>query len=328
MIFRSKIPIWNSLDPLVILAPMAGVSDFPFRKAVHAFGGVGFSVSEMIASQSLLRQAQKTLKRSLMITDEIKVMQLSGNDPMLMAQAARWAMDQGAQVIDLNLGCPAKQIAVNSFAGAALMRDEKLAGSIFQSVVKSVSIPVSVKMRMGWDSQTLNASHLINIAYHSGISWVTLHGRTRCQFYKDHADWEFIEKIAHESPLPIIGNGDITDLETAEQRWNQTKVSGLMIGRGSYGRPWFLAQVFHKLKTGKDLPSPSLIVQHQSVRCHVENILTFYGKERGVHILRKHLGWYSKGAEGATAFRQRVFQETCPRAIFNHIDSFYTDRTI
>ncbi|ETZ04778.1 tRNA dihydrouridine synthase DusB [Holospora undulata] len=326
MIFRLKLPIWNSSDPLIVLAPMAGVSDLPFRKAVHAFGGISFSVSEMIASQSILRQAQKTFQRSLMIKDEIRVMQLAGNDPNLMAQAARWAADQGAHAIDLNFGCPAKQIAVNSFAGAALMKDEKLAESIFKSVVQAVNIPISVKMRMGWDAKTLNASNLIKLAHNSGISWVTVHGRTRCQFYKDSANWDFISELAKSSPLPIIGNGDIVDLKTAEHHWNTTNISGIMVGRGTYGKPWFLAQIFHKLKTGCILDAPSLSQQHKSVRTHIEDILTFYGKDRGVHILRKHLGWYSKGAAGATAFRQRVFKETCPQNIFKYIDAFYEEQ--
>ncbi|PPE03284.1 tRNA dihydrouridine synthase DusB [Holospora curviuscula] len=326
MLCRSRVPIWNSTEPLVVLAPMAGVSDFPFRKAVHAFGGVAFSVSEMIASQAIFRKASKTLRRSFKVENAIHVMQLAGNDPYLMGQAARWAVDQGAHAIDLNLGCPAKQIAISSFAGAALMRDEKLAGSIFEAVVKSVSVPVSVKMRMGWDKETLNASRLIEIAYNAGVSWITIHGRTRCQFYKDHADWDFISQLARTSPLPIIGNGDIVDIETADRHWQNTEVAGLMVGRGTYGKPWLLAQIFHKLKTGVLLPPPSLVHQHESVRRHIEDILTWYGRESGVRILRKHLGWYSKGAPGATAFRQCVFQETCPRAIFQHINVFYRDQ--
>ena len=325
MLIRTQVPIWSSTDPLVVLAPMAGVSDLPFRKAVHAFGGLAFSVSEMIASQAIFRKAQKTLRRSFRVKNGLHVMQLAGNDPHLMGQAARWAVDQGAHAIDLNLGCPAKQIAISSFAGAALMRDEKLAASIFEAVVNAVSVPVSVKMRMGWDKDSLNAPNLIHLAYNAGISWITLHGRTRCQFYKDHADWNFISQLAHTSPLPIIGNGDIIDVDTAEQHWKCTQVSGLMVGRGVYGKPWFLAQIFHKLKTGLSLAPPSLVQQHQTVRRHIEDILTWYGKEAGVRISRKHLGWYSKGASGAGAFRQRVFQETCPSTIFKHIDTFYKE---
>lgn len=323
---RLHLPIWLSKDPLVVLAPMAGVSDFPFRKAVHAFGGIGFSVSEMIASQAVLRQAAKTIRRCFPLNNSINVMQLAGNDPQLMIQAAHWAADQGAQVIDLNLGCPAKQIAISSYAGAALMRDEPLAAKIFEAVASAVSVPVSVKMRMGWDAHSLNAERIIQLAYDSGISWVTVHGRTRCQFYKDAADWEFIQKLAATAPLPVIGNGDITDVYSAEDRWRVGHISGIMIGRGAYGKPWFLSQVCHYLKTGMLLPDPPLSQQHDCVRTHAEDMLTYYGTEMGSHMLRKHLGWYSKGAFNASTFRQKVFHQTDPKEILHAIDDFYHER--
>lgn len=323
---RLPLPIWTSSDPLVVLAPMAGVSDFPFRKAVHTFGGLGFSVSEMIASQAVLKQAARTLRRCFPLDGSMNVMQLAGNDPQLMIEAARWAVDQGAQVIDLNLGCPAKQIAISSYAGAALMRDEPLAAKIFEAVASAVSVPVSVKMRMGWDAHSLNAGRIIQLAYDSGISWVTVHGRTRCQFYKDEADWGFIQHLAATAPLPVIGNGDITDVHSAADKWHGGNISGVMVGRGAYGKPWFLSQVFHFLKTGTMRGDPPLAQQHACVRTHAEDMLGYYGIEPGVHMLRKHLGWYSKGAFNASAFRQRVFHQTDPAEIFHAIDDFYHER--
>lgn len=313
----------NLPSPLLILAPMSGVTDLPFRKMVQQFPGTGLVFCEMLASWAMIRQARKTLKRGDLSDQGLQAMQLLGNDPDMMAQAARVAQDNGACLIDINMGCPAKKIAVNSYAGAALMQKEDLAKRIFEKVVNAVSIPVTVKMRMGWDSQSLNSLKLARVAQESGLSWVTLHGRTRCQLYTGRADWDFITHFRQNLTFPVIGNGDITTPQDAKERLEQSGVFGIMIGRGSYGKPWFLSQIHHFLTTGQTLPDPLLSEQSVYASQHFESLLDCYGVESGIKIARKHLGWYSKGLPGGTAFRQKICAQSCPKMILQQIKEFY-----
>jgi tRNA-dihydrouridine synthase B len=311
-------------NPLLILAPMSGVTDLPFRRCLRQQGGASLVVSEMIASASMVHGNAKTLRRSSKSLDEYPfAIQLAGCDPHLMAEAARICQDQGATLIDLNFGCPAKKIAINSYAGSALMQDEVLSGKIFQAVKKAVNLPVTVKMRKGWDSTSENAGSLAKIAWECGLSWVTIHGRTRCQFYHGTADWDFIAKVRSQVPIPIMVNGDIKTEEDALKALQVTKAAGAMIGRGCYGKPWFLNQVDHFLKTGEKKPAPPIKDQQNIILSHFEETLSHYGKEGGVSIFRKHLGWYSKGLKDATAFRAAAFQENEPLQIISKIKDFF-----
>jgi tRNA-dihydrouridine synthase B len=314
---KSLIPL---AKPILILAPMAGVTDFPFRQIIIKYGQPSLVVSEMIASASMVRSIAKTMRRHCQPQENIAV-QIVGNDPDIMAEATRISIDRGAKFIDINMGCPALKIAVNSYAGAALMKNEKLAQKIFESVVKASCVPVTVKMRKGWDNSCENAQQLCHIAYNCGIAWVSLHGRTRAQLFQGTVDWPFIHKTAQSVPLPVIGNGDIVDEMCAKTAIE--KVSGLMIGRGNYGRPWFLKQVRHFLETGHKLPPPSCSVQENIVQEHFEAMLTYYGHTQGIMMARKHLAWYSKGYPCASEFRKNVFQMQEAHLIQQAIKDFY-----
>ena len=246
-----------ALNGHVILAPMSGVSDMPFRRLVKRHGAA-LVVSEMIASQSMIRETRQSLRMNQHTPEEFPLsIQLAGVDPQIMAEAARLVVDLGAQIIDINMGCPAKKI-VNTHAGSALMRDECLAGKILEATVGAVSVPVTLKMRKGWDDHTLNAPRLAKIAQEAGIQMITVHGRTRCQLYSGKADWTFIRKVKDAVTLPVIGNGDVVCEEDGAQLLRESGADGVMVGRGSYGRPWFLSQVQHFLTTGETLPPPSL----------------------------------------------------------------------
>lgn len=310
--------------PLIALAPMAGVTDLPFRKMVQSFPGVDLVFCEMLASWAIIHQAKKTLKRaSLDHNLGPQAMQIVGNDPEMMAQAAKLAEDLGACLIDINMGCPAKKIAVNSYAGAALMQNEKLVVEIFKKVAGAVRVPVTVKMRMGWDHHHLNALKIAHIAHQEGLAWVTLHGRTRCQLFTGQADWDFIGQFQKSCPLPVIGNGDITRVQKA-QDCLQHGVQGVMVGRGTYGRPWFLSQIATFLKDQTILPEPSALEQKAIVQQHFTETLAHYGKEHGLKIARKHLGWYSKGIPMGSTFRKEVFASDCSQQVQALIEDFYS----
>ena len=309
------------LETPVFLAPMSGVTDLPFRRLVRSLGA-GLVVSEMIASWAMVR-ANRTTLRMTELDGGPSAIQLAGCEPAAMAEAARIAEARGATLIDINFGCPVKKVALGQSAGSALMRDAAAAARILEATVAAVAVPVTLKMRMGWDHASLNAPLLARIAEQAGIRMVTVHGRTRQMFYTGKADWNFIAQVKEAVHIPVIANGDIVTEDDADEALRRSGADGVMLGRGCCGRPWFPGQVAHFLATRHRLPDPPLAAQKEILITHYHSILSHFGNQAGVRVARKHVSWYSRGLPGSAEFRAAMNRLADGAAVLRLIGAFY-----
>ncbi len=289
----------------LFLAPMAGVTDRPFRQLCRKLGA-GMAVSEMITANKALWASKKSLLRANHEGEpEPRSVQIAGADPQMMAEAARHNVAEGAHIIDINMGCPAKKVC-NVMAGSALLQHEKLVGEILEAVVNAVEVPVTLKIRTGWDRDNRNGVRIARIAEDAGIQALAVHGRTRADAYKGDAEYDTIAEIKSRIAIPVIANGDIESPEKALLVLQQTGADGLMIGRAAQGNPWIFQQINHFLQTGENLAEPSVTEVQQILICHLNTLYDFYGEYSGVRMARKHIAWYSKGLRNGNAFRQQM----------------------
>ena len=308
----------------LVVAPMAGVTDRPFRQLCKAMGA-GMAVSEMVASNTLLWGSEKTLRRANHDgeVDPIAV-QIAGADPGMLAEAAQYNVDQGAQIIDINMGCPAKKVC-NVMAGSALLRDEPLVRRILDAVVGAVDVPVTLKIRTGWDRGNRNALRVARIAEDSGIQALAIHGRTRACGFSGEAEYETIAAVKAEASIPVIANGDISTPEKVKQVLDYTKADAVMIGRAAQGRPWMFREISHYLATGLHLPPPEVTEIHRVLVAHLNDLYEFYGEYTGVRVARKHISWYTKGLAGSAAFRHAMNRLESSVEQLAAVDEFFGD---
>ncbi len=310
------------ISPPIFLAPMAGITDLPFRRAVSSFK-TGHFISEMIASQEILSgRPGVTQKAELGVDTGNTSVQISGRDPYAISETAKLVEGLGARIIDINMGCPAKKV-VNGYAGAALLKDLALATKLIEAVVTSVSVPVTLKTRLGWNDDNLNAPSLAKVAEQLGVKLITIHARTRCQFYKGHADWKLAQLVKDNVSIPVIINGDISDANTARAALKESKADGLMVGRAIRGRPWLLNEIAadlwgHKKNTLVTSDSLSELIIN-----HYEEILSFYGTELGVKVARKHLGWYMEYGGVLSEVRRSILTEEFPKKVLLQLKTVF-----
>ncbi|WP_431299842.1 tRNA dihydrouridine synthase DusB [Tabrizicola sp. BL-A-41-H6] len=311
------------IDPPVLLAPLAGITDLPFRRMVARFGA-GLVVSEMVASEEIVRARPEARARAeLGLGDQATSVQLAGREPYWMAEAARLVEGQGARIIDINMGCPSKRVTTG-LCGSALLRDLDLALTLIEAVVKAVRVPVTLKTRLGWDDTLHNAPDLAKRAESAGVQMITIHGRTRCQFYKGAANWQAIRAVKEAVSIPVIANGDIIDTPTAREALRLSNADGVMIGRGAQGAPWRLAEIAHDLFAAPAPAIPDGSQRAEMILAHYDDMLSFYGLDLGLKMARKHLGWYLEEA-GLDHAREAILTATDPATVTRLLRDAFAD---